>query len=476
MFRISSQKTASVPLVVALSAAAAASLMPGVAAAQPDGSAAALTTPAAPPPGPLAFDVPLYPWYLREVTNLKAEFIQVLAAEVMALGEAGIEGDVQSIAQGARAFSGVGERLVAAMAAIGNADPSFGIPDVSQLLPVEGAVRDTIFGFVAWHESSASESRKTSATLKRRVGRLGALGASAGRIGTALSARSDASKAAMSREEYEPMASAWLDLDRLVSELTTVADQAQEEASALGDLAVALRAQSPSALAQPWAAVKTITDDALRWASQVDGSVDALLAANAVFADLTTALRTAAATQQALEAVEVEATGVAHIPWTVLRDDAELVVWLNRQVLDEGRTAYPAETKRRIGAGLALVVEAERLLAERATEYASAAVAGAADRLEDHYKAVEGYRKEDSQRRRDEAVQRAAVRMRNNMLMQSALLSARESRAALAAGRSAAMPMSRYGQDAIGHFRNAWLHALSSGDAALRALAAPDGN
>ena len=426
----------------------------------------------APPPGPLAFDIPLYPWYLSQSIDRKAAFVRVLAAETVALGEAGIEGDVQTIVQGALGLAGIGDRLGAAMAAIGETDPSFGIRDVSQLLPVEGAVRDTIFGFVVWHESSVSESRKTASELEQLVGRVKGLGTTAVKFANELASRSGASKEALGKEQYEPVVNVWADLDQSMSTLRSVADQAQTEAAALGAMADQIRAGGPPALDGHWAGVKTATDDAQRVASGIGASLDALLASNAVFADLTNALRSFAASVDTLEAARGDAAGMLHVPWTVLKDDVDLMSWLDERVLGDEAGVYPESTKERIGGALSLVVEADALLAERAVEHISTVVAGAVDRLEDRYRTLEGYRKEDPQRRRDEAIQKADARMRDDLDLQSALISARAARAALAAGASSRAAGSRSEHDALVHFKNAWLHALSGGASAGRALAA----
>ncbi len=99
-------------------------------------------------------------------------------------------------------------------------------------------------------------------------------------------------------------------------------------------------------------------------------------------------------------------------------------------------------------------------------------MAGAADKLESRYRTVEGYRREDPQRKRDDAVRKADGRMRDNLDLQSALISAREARAALAAGRASQAAGSRSEHAAIVHFKNAWLHALGAGASAERALTA----
>jgi len=459
-------------LALALLGVAVVGLSPGSAPAQAPKDAPVLLTPAAPPPGPLTFDIPLYPWYLRESIDRRSAFVQVLAAETVALGEAGIEGDVQTIVQGALGLAGIGDRLGAAMAAIGESDPSFGIRDVSQLLPVEGAVRDTIFGFVVWHESSVSESRKTATDLERLTGRVRTLGNAAVRLANELATRSGASKEAVGREQYEPVVNAWADLDRSMTSLRDVADQTQGEAAALGALVAQIRADGPPALDGQWAGVIESTDDAQRIASGITGSLDALLASNAVFADLTNALRSFAASVSALEAAQNDDAGMLHIPWAIFQNDVDLMSWLDHHVLADSGGVYPEPTKQRIGSALALIVEADALLAERAVEYASAGIAGAVDKLDTHYRKLEGYRKEDPQRKRDEAVQKAAERMLDNMDLQSALISAREARAALAAGLASrdAGPRSEY--EALVHFKNAWLHALSGGASATGALTA----
>jgi hypothetical protein len=459
-------------LALGLLGAAAVGLSPDGALAQAPAAAQVLLTPPAPDPGQLPFDVPLYPWYLQQSIDRKSAFVQVLAAETVALGEAGIEGDVQTIVQGALGLAGIGDRLGATMASIGETDPSFGIRDVSQLLPVEGAVRDTVFGFVVWHESSVSPSRKTAADLERLVGRVRALGNEAVRLANDLAARSGASKDAVGREQYEPVVNAWADLDKSMTDLRDVAEQAQEQASALGALVGTIRADGPPSLDAPWAGVIADTDEAQRIARGIGVSLDALLASNAVFADLTNALRSFAASVSALDAAQNDDAGMLHVPWTAFKDDVDLVAWLGQRVIADTAGVYPEPTKQHIAAALHLIVEADELLAERGVEYASASIAGAVDKLDDRYRKLEGYRKEDPQRKRDEVVQKADARMRENLDIQAALISAREARAALAAGMSSQEAGPHFERDALVHFQNAWLHSLNGGASATRALAA----
>ena len=131
-------RTARGGLVLALTVAATVGPLAVGAAAQAPATAQAaagtqaLLTPVAPAPGPLAFDIPLYPWYLRQAVDEKSAFVRVLAAETVALGESGIGGDVQSIVQGALGLAADGDRMSAQMATIGDIEPSFGIKDVSQ--------------------------------------------------------------------------------------------------------------------------------------------------------------------------------------------------------------------------------------------------------------------------------------------------------------------------------------------------------
>jgi hypothetical protein len=174
----------------------------------------------------------------------------------------------------------------------------------------------------------------------------------------------------------------------------------------------------------------------------------------------------------ALEAAPVEADGLARIPWTLFKDDVDLVAWLDQRVIRDTAGVYPEATRRRIADGLRHVVVADGLLAERAVEYGSTAIAGAADRVEAHYLTIEGYRKGDPQRKRDEAMQKAADRMRENLDLQSSLISAREARAALAAGKASQAAGAGSEYQSLVHFKNAWLHALNGGDSGLRALAA----
>ena len=458
--------------VLTLLGLVAAGLVPQAALGQTPVAAQTLLTPTAPPPGPLAFDVPLYPWYLEEAVKGKSDFVGVLAAEAVSLGEAGVGGDVQAIVQSALGLAGVGDRLNALMVSIGELDPSFGIPDVSQLLPVEGAVRDTIFGFVVWHESSVSESRKMASDLERLVALMRGRGTEAVGLANELASRSGASKDAMGREDYEPAANTWADLDRYVTALNTAADAAEADAAELGTLAARIRAYQARSIDAEWASVVAATGDATRLAQEMRASLGALVASNAVFADLTNALKSFAASVDALGAVQADEAGMAYVPWTTLKDDVDVVAWLNEKVLTDEAGVYPEGTKARIGAGLGSVVKADGLLAERAVEHASTAVAAAADRLEAHYRKLEGYTASASSREKREATEKAAERMLESAEMQSALTSAREARAALAAGRASEAAGRGSEHDALVHFKNAWLHALNAGASAGQALSA----
>jgi hypothetical protein len=132
-----------------------------------------------PPSGELTYDIPLPAWLVDAVTKLKLEFAEGLAAETVALADQRMAGDVSSLTDTPNELAAVGQRIDATMSRMGTIDSSFGISGLSQLLTADGAVRDTLFGFVVWHESAQGQSRKVAADLERTVNTMVELGRSA---------------------------------------------------------------------------------------------------------------------------------------------------------------------------------------------------------------------------------------------------------------------------------------------------------
>ncbi len=140
-------------------------------------------TPSAPPEGVPAFDIPLGSCLVDEVVALKSTFVRgVATSAVDVASEHGME-NAETVVGAAGELSAVANRISASMEVISQYDPTFGIAGIAPMMPAQGAIRDTLFGLVVWHESVTGKSRDTATELERVIRALGDLGNRSLRMG-----------------------------------------------------------------------------------------------------------------------------------------------------------------------------------------------------------------------------------------------------------------------------------------------------
>jgi hypothetical protein len=298
---------------------------------------------------------------------------------------------------------------------------------------------------------------------------------------------------------------------------STVAGVAEE----LALLVEELSADSGTQLMDRWLETKAAVAQCMEPGSRTGEAYDSVSQVLYLMIELGRLLSTAGESVRVLESVAAEG-GVVYIPWTVLRDDWKVIQELEERILapeaahttehtgeaehaegsehagetehaeeaEHAREEDPAsehdhshsheipgmhrisgateETRRRIRALYSYQVEANGILAERAVAYTSMMVGRAVDTLEAHYKKEADYSSEDDQRRQLRALAGVDERLRENMPLVSARLSATGARVALERGDELASMGAGHELDALYQYQNAWLHSLNAGDAAQR--------
>lgn len=444
--------------------------LPGSAAAQEAGAAAQSKAPA-PPDGPLAYDVPLPAWLVDAVTELKLGFADGLAAEAVALGEDRMAGDVNSLATTANDLAAVGQRIDGTTSVMGSIDSSFGIPGLSQLLTADGAVRDTLFGFVVWHESAQGQSRKIAADLERTVNEMIRLGLSAKTQAGQLSGSARQMREALKRQDYASIVNSSGVMGRSTEDLEGIATSMDQAATALEKIVWQLREGGATLLDDQWGQILTDTSEARRLATKMGPPVESMKAETRLLGGMTGALQVVVEGTGLMTATRPDAAGVCHIPWTVFQKDVEIARSLKGGVLGGAGEEYPQAAIAHVQGLLGKMVTADGLLAERAVEYTSTEVGRATDKLEDRYRKSAGYNENASGRKQAETLQKVDLALRGNRDLDAARAAARAARAALDDGRAKEAQGQGFEGDALAQYENAWIHALNAGAAAAKALA-----
>jgi len=441
----------------------------------------AIFIPVAPPEdAELPYDIPLQPWIVSTVLDLKTQFADGLSEEFTGIAEGQTGGDLTTLVEAGRELGDSTARMRAAVSAIGELDVTFGIDGISRIIPAESAIRDTLFDFVVWHEFSSTPARGMMVRFEGLVGDVAAGGeASAGL----------AAELAVAQEHLE-QAVAQGDLDRMVElspgvietsmQVDAVCGAVAAGAQELGALIDSLSVNAGALLADTWAEASRTTAILGDPARRTGPALESMSGVLHILIEIGGLQRVAAASVDALS-VAPEADGNLYIPWTVMKSDWELARDLKERVLDEragqaadGEQGYVGhaateQTKARIKALLVNQVEANAILAERAVEHTSTLVAEAADVLEERYLDREGYSDDLSERRKENVFEQVDRNSRENMELVSAKMSARAARAALALGRAHDARGAGSEIDALYNYHNAWLHCVNAGAAAQRA-------
>jgi len=421
--------------------------------------------PAAPPEGvELAYDIPLQPWLVPTVLELKTQFADGLSAEFKGIADNQTGEELTALVEAGMELSATVSRIKTAVDSIGVLDVTFGIEGISRMIPAESALRDTLFGFIVWHEFSSAPARGMmtrfenleEAVAQGNLGRIAEL--SPGIIETS---------------------------GRLDAVCGAVAVGARD----LGALVDSLSIDSPELLVDRWADASRAAGDADAPARRTGPALESMSGVLHILVELGGLLEDAGVSVDAMSAAP-EADGNLHIPWTAMRSDWELARDLTERVLDESAghaaegaheheleheyvgSAATEQAKSRIRALFVHQVEANALLAERAVEHTSTLVAETADTVEELYLDRAGYSNDLNDKRKASVLEQVDSSLRENMELVSAKMSAKAARAALAVGRA-------YGARGVGseinalyNYQNAWLHCLNAGAAAQRSTGA----
>jgi hypothetical protein len=466
--------------------------------------------PAAPPEGAeLPYNIPLPEWMVPPVLELKRSFSDGLSAEFSEIADNETGGGVRTVVESGEQLAGGADRLRAAIRAISEIDVTFGIEGIARIIPAEGALRDTLFGFVVWHETSTRNSKPLMEQFEGLVERVVAGGEAAGQLARQLAAMEDQLNQAMADEDMDRVAELAPGIVEIAGRIDAISTSVASTAAELAALIAELSDEGGAQLAERWAETQAAVAQCIEPAGRTTAANRSVSEVLYLMVELGRLLGTATESVRLLESPSLE-DGMIYIPWTVMRNDWELAKELEHRILGGGgdhagehqeETAHAEgehaeadeheghahgqshetpgvreitgatdETKRNIRALYAHHVEANGILAERAVSYTSMVVGRAMDRLEAFYKADAGYDPEDDERRQKEALAEVDESLRENLPLVAARMSAAGARAALLLADEEAAGGPGHEIDALYQYQNAWLHALNAGSAAQRAV------
>jgi hypothetical protein len=459
----------------------------------------ATLVPAAPPENAeLPYNIPLHTWMVPEVIDLKTSFSDGLSAEFSDIAENQTSGGIRIlIGAGEKQASGAAH-LKAAIEAISEIDVTFGIEGISRIIPAEGALRDTLFGFVVWHETSTKNSQGLMKQFEGLVESVVSGGEAAGGLAAQLSTMDDQLNQAIADKNMDRVAELSPGIVETSTQIDALCQSVAESATELGTLIDQLSEDSGKQLMSKWSDAKQAVNECIEPAA---GTADAYASVSAVLylmIELGRLLGVASSSVNAVETAPV-VDGLVYIPWTVLRDDWTLVQNLELRLFNasavnlaqpeamgaEGGTSgeetppemvqapitgATEETKRSIRSLYPYQVEANAILAERAVTYTSMVVDRAMDHLDAFYREEAGFDPSDNERAQRRALEKADESMSENLALVSARMSAAGARQALALGDEAASLGEGHEVDALHQYENAWLFSLNAGASAERAV------
>lgn len=436
-------------------------------------SSADLIVPSAPPDGSLTFNIPLQSWLADIAVGLKTDFVEGVAAEATRVAVEESSAEAESVVDAARDLSAVANRIAGSMEILGGMDPTCGMPGLSPLMPMQGAVRETLFGHIVWHESVTGKSRPMTDDLERLVKQLSEIGNRSLMLGRDID---------MGMESLESGAGDPSAITRSATRLTEAMSGLTFEAAAAETAGVELEqivweirggaaVKNQARLDAEWEKVQMATSEIRRLAARTGPAVEALSSSNRTFIGLTRSVEEMSEQLDTLAAFPADADGARYVPNELSGASIGTIEALEAEVLEPAGETFPEASLSRIKALVHGVVEAERMLAERAVEYASTSVAGTNDRFETKYRADAGYDSNAGEKQQDKALSSAAAKFRKNVDLQAARVSARACRAWLAEGIRRQAEGHGSETDALTAYKYAWEHALIAGASADRALA-----
>lgn len=435
-------------------------------------SSSDLVAPAGLPDGPTTFDIPLSPCLAEIVVELKMAFVEGVAFEAMRVATEESSTEATSVVDAAKDMSAVANRITESMETLGGMDPTCGIPGLSPLMPMQGAVRETLFGQIVWHESVTGKSRPTTDDLERMVTALSEIGTRALRLGRDIDMGMEPLDGG--ETDYSTMAESATRLTSAMSGLLFEAAAADTAAVELEQLVWEIRdgaaVQNQARLDVEWEKVQMAASEIRRLAARIGPAVDALSSSNRTFVGLTRSVAEMSEQVDTFSAQPAEVDGAIYMSWNLIGASIGIVEALETNVLGPEGGALPEESLSRLKGLIRGIVRAEGMLAERAVEFASTNVARADDRFETKFRSDAGYDSSASQRQQDNALDDVAARFRRNSGLQTAHTSARACRAWLADGNSKQAAGHGSEIDALTSYSNAWSHALIAGTSADLAL------
>jgi len=446
--------------------------------------------PVAPPENvELSYNIPLQPWLVPTVLDLKTEFSDGLSVEFGAIAENQTGDDLATLVEAGGELAQATAHLRGTIDAIGELDVTFGIEGISRIIPAESALRDTLFGFVVWHEFSSTPARGMMTRFEGLVDRVTAGGEASGELAASLvDARAQLEQAI---EEGD---------SRLIAELTPSIIEASKrmdivcvavsgESRELSVLVDSLSADSGELLADRWVAASDAASAVREPAEMTGPALESMSGVLDLLIGLGELVELSVVSADAMGAAP-DTDGNLYIPWTTVRSDWEVARDLMERIVEDppeepvvgeeqgdehaGHAhgyiggAADAATRARFGALIVHQVRANAILAERAVEHTSTVVAAASDVIEQANLDREGYSDDLNDRGKRKAFEEVDRNMRENVELFAANFSARAARAALTLARVHDAAGSEV--DALYHYHNAWLHCLNAGASAQRAI------
>jgi hypothetical protein len=469
-----------------------ATMMTGTAGAQAESGT---LVPVAPPEGAeLSYNVPLQPWLVPEVLALKTEFHEGLSAEFATIAQTRTGDDLTVIIDAGRDLASKTAGVDAAIRVIGEEDVTFGIEGISRIIPAESALRDTLFGYVVWHEFSSAPARGMMKRFESLVDRVTEAGPVTAQMVDQLASDQTELEAAVEAGDAARIAEVAPSVLETASRVDAVSVSVASAAVALTSIIDSLSVNSGESLAEKWAAARNTVADVVAPAEKTGPALRSMTEAMDLVIRLGEFLGQSAGSVATLSAAP-GAEGYLYVPWTVLRNDYELVMGLDEDILgrepasgtpsgsgEEGGEAHghehahemiaeavSEETKAHIASILPLVARSDALMAERAVEYTSAHVGYATDDMERRYLSEAHFSDSMDQEHKDEAFQKVDRKFRENLEYGVARRLMRAARDELKAARAAESRGAGSESEAIHHYENAWLFCLNAGASADRA-------
>ena len=471
---------------------ATAALLSLIAAATAATAQEAIPVPVAPAEGAeLTYDIPLRPWLVPPVLELKSRFADGLSVEFGEIAETQTGEDLEILVAAGTELAEATAEMRASIDAIGELDVTFGIEGISRIIPAESALRDTLFGFVVWHEFSSTPARGMMTRFENLVGHVASGGEASGEFAAQLAEARRQLEQAVEQGDSRRIAELTPSLIETSRRIDAVCVRVAGDAYDLSALVDSLSADSSELLSERWVAASEAVDAVRAPAERTGPALESMSDVLDLLIGLGELLGPSVASVDALSAAPA-ADGNLYIPWTVLRADWKTSRDLMERIVagppDDGVEeaggenaehaghahaehaylggAVSPERRARMGALIAHQVRANSILAERAVEYTSTVVAGATDAIERMYKDRAGYSDDLSERRKQSVLEDVDRNMRENMELFAANFSASSARASLERGR--AFEVSGSEIDALYYYQNAWLHCLNAGASAKR--------